>query len=189
VKKEHQLNLNCSFCGKSQREVRKLIAGPNVYICDECIGLCNDIIAEDQAGRSWAATLPGDARVFITDTLDRGSTAAERLLNFVEQLGLTLPVEVRMAMANLTSAWMTLRAAVHDDDAGKASRGGEVEVPAWVQPILDRLASSQKVLQALVGRLADLGLEQWRHSLERSVGELSQARDLLLAGAPPPPVD
>jgi ATP-dependent Clp protease ATP-binding subunit ClpX len=39
--------LHCSFCGKSQREVRKLIAGPNVYICDECIQLCNDIIAEE----------------------------------------------------------------------------------------------------------------------------------------------
>jgi ATP-dependent Clp protease ATP-binding subunit ClpX len=38
---------NCSFCGKSQREVKKLIAGPNVYICDECIQLCNDIIAEE----------------------------------------------------------------------------------------------------------------------------------------------
>jgi len=40
-------NLSCSFCGKSQREVRKLIAGPTVYICDECISLCNDIIAEE----------------------------------------------------------------------------------------------------------------------------------------------
>ena len=37
----------CSFCGKTQREVRKLIAGPSVYICDECITLCNDIIAEE----------------------------------------------------------------------------------------------------------------------------------------------
>src|SRR5690606_29826647 len=40
-------NLQCSFCGKSQREVKKLIAGPTVYICDECIALCNDIIAEE----------------------------------------------------------------------------------------------------------------------------------------------
>lgn len=40
-------NLNCSFCGKTQKEVKKLIAGPDVYICDECIELCNDIIYED----------------------------------------------------------------------------------------------------------------------------------------------
>ena len=46
-KGEHHVNLSCSFCGKSQREVRKLIAGPTVYICDECIKLCNDIIAEE----------------------------------------------------------------------------------------------------------------------------------------------
>ncbi len=40
-------NLSCSFCGKSQKEVKKLIAGPSVYICDECIALCNDILAEE----------------------------------------------------------------------------------------------------------------------------------------------
>jgi len=40
-------NLFCSFCGKNQDEVRKVIAGPSVYICDECIELCNDIIAEE----------------------------------------------------------------------------------------------------------------------------------------------
>jgi len=41
--------LRCSFCNKSQREVRKLIAGPSVYICDECVDICLDIIAEDRA--------------------------------------------------------------------------------------------------------------------------------------------
>ncbi|MBI4209577.1 MAG: ATP-dependent Clp protease ATP-binding subunit ClpX [Deltaproteobacteria bacterium] len=46
-RREDNGQLNCSFCGKSQREVRKLIAGPTVYICDECIELCNDIIAEE----------------------------------------------------------------------------------------------------------------------------------------------
>ncbi|MBW2493954.1 MAG: ATP-dependent Clp protease ATP-binding subunit ClpX [Deltaproteobacteria bacterium] len=46
-KRDEDANLSCSFCGKSQREVKKLIAGPTVYICDECIELCNDIIAEE----------------------------------------------------------------------------------------------------------------------------------------------
>ena len=41
--------LYCSFCGKSQHEVRKLIAGPSVFICDECVELCNDIIREEVA--------------------------------------------------------------------------------------------------------------------------------------------
>lgn len=45
--KKGQGALNCNFCGKSQKEVKKLIAGPGVYICDECIELCNDIIYED----------------------------------------------------------------------------------------------------------------------------------------------
>jgi ATP-dependent Clp protease ATP-binding subunit ClpX len=54
--------LYCSFCGKSQHEVRKLIAGPSVFICDECVELCEDIIREetqgDQAGKAGAADLP-----------------------------------------------------------------------------------------------------------------------------------
>jgi ATP-dependent Clp protease ATP-binding subunit ClpX len=41
--------LKCSFCGKSQKQVKKLIAGPGVYVCDECIELCNEIIAEEFA--------------------------------------------------------------------------------------------------------------------------------------------
>ena len=45
--KEQEKTLYCSFCGKSQNEVRKLIAGPSVFICDECVELCNDIIREE----------------------------------------------------------------------------------------------------------------------------------------------
>jgi len=70
--KGHHISLVCSFCGKSQREVRKLIAGPTVYICDECIKLCHNIISEhtadppvSQSVRSFAETaqkLAGDLR-------------------------------------------------------------------------------------------------------------------------------
>ena len=48
--------LFCSFCGKSQKEVRKLIAGPSVYICDECVELCNDIITEEMDREEYYAT-------------------------------------------------------------------------------------------------------------------------------------
>src|SRR5210317_375840 len=44
--------LYCSFCGKSQHEVRKLIAGPSVFVCDECVELCNDIIREEMQEKS-----------------------------------------------------------------------------------------------------------------------------------------
>ena len=44
---EEKGQLKCSFCGKTQDQVRKLVAGPGVYICDECIELCNEIIAEE----------------------------------------------------------------------------------------------------------------------------------------------
>jgi len=48
----------CSFCGKSQDQVRKIIAGPKVYICDECIDLCNDIIAEEYKQEDGSRTAP-----------------------------------------------------------------------------------------------------------------------------------
>jgi ATP-dependent Clp protease ATP-binding subunit ClpX len=51
-------HLKCSFCGKSQRQVRKLIAGPNVYICDECIDLCNDIVDEELTEQTTRFTVP-----------------------------------------------------------------------------------------------------------------------------------
>ena len=47
--------LRCSFCNKSQRDVKKLIAGPTVYICDECVDICLDIIAEDRVLETQAA--------------------------------------------------------------------------------------------------------------------------------------
>jgi ATP-dependent Clp protease ATP-binding subunit ClpX len=72
VKKgEHHVNLSCSFCGKSQREVRKLIAGPTVYICDECIKLCNDIIAEEAEKEETRPTVnlptPLEIKTFLDD--------------------------------------------------------------------------------------------------------------------------
>ena len=45
-KYEEKKQLKCSFCGKTQDQVRRLIAGPNVYICDECVGLCGEILEE-----------------------------------------------------------------------------------------------------------------------------------------------
>src|SRR5580765_649512 len=51
--------LRCSFCNKSQRDVKKLIAGPSVYVCDECVEICNEIIAEDkQTGKKERKSLP-----------------------------------------------------------------------------------------------------------------------------------
>ena len=65
-------NLCCSFCGKSQKEVKKLIAGPGVYICDECIDLCNDIIVEekereDTAKHHLKVPRPVDIKAFLDD--------------------------------------------------------------------------------------------------------------------------
>ena len=57
-KERDEQKLKCSFCGKGQDEVRKLIAGPTVYICDECVELCNDIIDEELYPEATARALP-----------------------------------------------------------------------------------------------------------------------------------
>lgn len=79
------MNLCCSFCGKSQREVKKLIAGPTVYICDECIDLCNDIIAEESIKQEQqrAKTLvpkPKDIRK-VLDEYVIGQDRAKKILS------------------------------------------------------------------------------------------------------------
>ena len=58
--------LKCSFCGKSQKQVKKLIAGPGVYICDECIDLCNEIIEEElaEASELGLVELPKPREIF-----------------------------------------------------------------------------------------------------------------------------
>jgi len=55
---KYDSHLKCSFCGKSQEQVRKLIAGPGVYICDECVDLCNEILDEELLDTNPAASAP-----------------------------------------------------------------------------------------------------------------------------------
>src|SRR5260221_82799 len=77
--------LYCSFCGKSQHEVRKLIAGPSVFICDECIELCNDIIREetasDKGGKGAKSDLPTPREIRnILDSYVIGQDQAKKIL-------------------------------------------------------------------------------------------------------------
>jgi ATP-dependent Clp protease ATP-binding subunit ClpX len=78
--------LYCSFCGKSQHEVKKLIAGPSVFICDECIELCNDIvrdeIAGDQVGKGAKSELPTPREISgLLDQYVIGQDQAKRILS------------------------------------------------------------------------------------------------------------
>ena len=77
-------NLVCSFCGKSQDEVRKLIAGPTVYICDECIDLCNDIIAEEcdhEEALASSSSVPKPAEIKrVLDQYVIGQEKAKKIL-------------------------------------------------------------------------------------------------------------
>jgi len=107
--------LYCSFCGKSQHEVKKLIAGPSVFICDECIELCNDIIrdeapADDKASRAARSDLPIPSE--IKGSLDQyviGQETAKRILSVavynhykrLKHLGAGGKDEVELAKSNI----------------------------------------------------------------------------------------
>src|SRR5213594_3350627 len=73
-----EAQLRCSFCGKGREEVRKLIAGPTVYICDECVDLCNDIIAEDLEEKQEAVSSKLAKPKEIMRTLDQYVIGQER---------------------------------------------------------------------------------------------------------------
>ena len=83
LEKREGSSLTCSFCGKSQKEVKKLIAGPTVYICDECLGLCNDIIAEevDKDDQQFPTTIPKPAQIKkVLDEYVIGQDRAKKIL-------------------------------------------------------------------------------------------------------------
>ncbi len=83
-RKDEGTNLACSFCGKSQKEVKKLIAGPTVYICDECIDLCNDIIAEETSRETDGPRSSVPKPKEIRDVLDQyviGQDGAKKILS------------------------------------------------------------------------------------------------------------
>ncbi len=76
--------LYCSFCGKSQHEVRKLIAGPSVYVCDECVELCNDIIREEMQEQSQTSRSKLPRPQEIKNVLDQyviGQERAKKILS------------------------------------------------------------------------------------------------------------
>jgi len=103
--------LKCSFCGKSQKQVMKLIAGPGVYICDECIGLCNEIIKEELAegSENSLGVLPSPREIyeFLNDYVV-GQENAKRILSVAVynhykrvELGSQLDSEVELSKSNI----------------------------------------------------------------------------------------
>jgi ATP-dependent Clp protease ATP-binding subunit ClpX len=76
-------HLRCSFCGKSKDSVKKFISGPSVYICNECVSLCNEILAEEEEREAVEAQLPSPTPIEIKDILDEyviGQDEAKRAL-------------------------------------------------------------------------------------------------------------
>ena len=106
--------VKCSFCGKTQKQVKKLIAGPGVYICDECIDLCNDIIAEerDESTELSFEDLPKPREIFdFLNDYVVGQEYAKKILS--------------VAVYNHYK-----RVQAGPPDAGRRRRAGQVEHPA-----------------------------------------------------------
>jgi ATP-dependent Clp protease ATP-binding subunit ClpX len=130
--------LKCSFCGKSQKQVKKLIAGPGVYICDECIDLCNEIIEEELAGSAehrWSE-LPKPREIY--DFLDQyviGQDAAKKALS--------------VAVYNHYKR-------VQAGDTGRASRDEAVELAKSNILLLGPTGSGKTFLAQTLARMLDV---------------------------------
>ena len=103
--------LKCSFCGKSQKQVKKLIAGPGVYICDECIDLCNEIIEEELSETSELKfdELPKPTEIFqFLNDYVIGQEDAKKVLSVAVynhykriQVGATASSDVELQKSNI----------------------------------------------------------------------------------------
>jgi len=109
-KKSGDKILYCSFCGKSQHEVKKLIAGPSVFVCDECVSLCNDIMREEAKGERTASDQPPlPSPREISASLDEyviGQERAKRILavavyNHYKRLRSDIDDGVELAKSNI----------------------------------------------------------------------------------------
>ena len=111
--------LKCSFCGKSQKQVKKLIAGPGVYICDECIDLCNEIIEEElnETTEVGLDELPKPREIFeFLNSYVIGQETAKK----------SLAVAVYNHYKRVQSGATTRR---HQARQGRRRRGGQVQHP------------------------------------------------------------
>jgi ATP-dependent Clp protease ATP-binding subunit ClpX len=104
--------LFCSFCGKNQNEVKKLIAGPSVYICDECVSLCNDIIKEDLESKEQENSetkklpIPEEINTFLNDYVigqeDAKKTLSVAVYNHYKKLqNMDVDSEVELGKSNI----------------------------------------------------------------------------------------
>ncbi len=137
--------LFCSFCGKSQHEVRKLIAGPTVFICNECIVLCGDIINEQ----------PRTAGVLAIDLLNALKPAdGESALSWLMNLRITLGA---MAEEHVSPGVARLRAAITEATGRLAEIKArlDTEIDVETRHIADMEAELSSLVPPAIPRLGD----------------------------------
>src|SRR5690606_17631841 len=143
-------SLCCSFCGKSQKEVKKLIAGPTVYICDECIGLCNDIIAEE---------IEKEEQTYSSESIPKPQAIKKILDEYVigqERAKKVLAVAVHNHYKRIDSRQSSASAGEGDTDREAAENDDEVELQKSNILLLGPTGSGKTLLAQTLARILNV---------------------------------
>lgn len=178
MKKEHTVNLSCAFCGKSQREVEKLIAGPNVFICDECVGLCDQILAGELSREHGRATSPESARGILGSLVEQVARVAELLLASATYEGSPLPEEMKQEIRRLVEASRALRS---ETERWNKAEPGERAALAALEPCIINLSRSAEALRTLGPVLDTLVAEEELDTIHEAIRSIVEVRGLLVS--------
>ena len=179
--KHVEVKLTCSFCDKNQREVKKLIAGPGVYICDECVGLCNQIIGEELSPEDRREFAARSAQGIVGALVAQQARVSGLLNDCAMNTGSPLPESMRQAITQLATASRGLQSETVRWSGSEPDAPAPPGVAAWLEPCLDPLSRTADALRTLRPALETLVPGKRLTTIDQAIGSVLEVRGLVVS--------